>query len=257
MRCIKDVEVGTRMRNLRLDTGAKMIDVAIEFDISMAQYSRLESGLAKISVDVLGKACNYYNCSIDYILFGQKNSCESVFFQKLQSFDEKDIRRFLKILCCLLDMKGMSSQCKTEPMYKIFVGGLLEMIPYTASNAMPYVLEYEKNLSRKSENAMIEELGLTRFKWNSIMRGTRVSDITIPLAISNQYGYDMNFLINNKLTESLYFDDFFYKLKTQHQENVMKLFDDIIKIEGQELIMEVQKKKWDDINYEKRVNSRR
>lgn len=243
MRCIKDSDIGARLRKLRLNTGAKMIDMAVEFDISMAQYSRLESGIARISVDVLDKACKYYDCTINYILFGQKNTCESIFFQKLQSFEEKDIRRFLKILCCLLDAEKIPSKYKDEPMYKIFVGGLLEMIPYTASNAMPYVLEYEKNLCRKSENTMIEELGLTRFKWNSIMRGTRVSDITIPLAISNRFGYDMDFLINNKISESLFFDEFFYQLKSEHQKNVMKLFDDIIKVEGQELLMEVQKKK--------------
>ena len=199
MRCINDSDIGTRLRELRLDIGAKMIDIAVEFDISMAQYSRLESGKARITVDVLEKACKYYHSSINYILFGEEQVHGSIFFPKLQNFEEKDVRRFLKILTCLLDLDALSEEEKNTPMYKMFAGGLLEMIPVTANNAMPYVLEYEKNIHRKSENDMIRLLGLSRFKWNSIMHGTRVSDIMIPFVISQQFGYDLNFLIQNQI----------------------------------------------------------
>ena len=128
-------------------------------------------------------------------------------------------------------------------MYKMFAGGLLEMIPVTANNAMPYVLEYEKNIHRKSDNDMIRLLGLSRFKWNSIMHGTRVSDIMIPFVISQQFGYDLNFLIQNQISENLFFDDFYQKLKKERQTRVMKLFDEILVLGGQELPIEVQEVK--------------
>lgn len=94
MRCIKDSDIGARLRKLRLNTGAKMIDMAVEFDISMAQYSRLESGIARISVDVLDKACKYYDCTINYILFGQKNTCESIFFRNYKVLKKKILEDF-------------------------------------------------------------------------------------------------------------------------------------------------------------------
>lgn len=243
MRYINDLDVGTRLKNLRLDREEKMIDIALEFDISMAQYSRLESGKVRISVDVLGKACQYYNVSIDYILFGEQYSPKSFFFTKVQKFEEKDSRRFLKILSCLLNLHCFSKQQKQEPMYKIFAGGLLEMIPPDADNTMPFVLEYERNLQGKSENTMIEELGLTRFKWNSIMNGTRVNDVNIPLAISNQFGYDLSFLIQNKLSANLFFDDLFFELEKTHQSHIVTLFDEIITKEGEIHLLETQKRK--------------
>lgn len=243
MRCINDVDIGERLKKLREKSGAKMIDIAIEFNISMAQYSRLESGKGRISVDVLNKACQYYGRSIDYILFGAKTSKESIFFQKVQNFKEKDIRRFLKVLCCLLDLDESVSDYKKDPMYKLFMGGLIEKIPCDAANAMPYVLDYERNLQKISENTMIEELEITRFKWNSIMRGTAVNDIMIPLMISERYGYDLDFLINNRIPKNLFFDNIFFTINTDRQVKIMKLFDEMIIYEGQELCIEVQEKK--------------
>ena len=106
MRCINDLEVGGRLKTLRLARQAKMIDIAVEFEISTAQYSRLENGTGKITVDVLRRACEYYDCSVDFLLFGSDEVCNSIFFQKIRGITEYDKRRFnfncLKRLLCIV-----------------------------------------------------------------------------------------------------------------------------------------------------------
>lgn len=243
MRCINDFDVGLRLKELRLKHHMKMIDIAVELEISMAQYSRLENEVGRISTDVLSKAHKYYRCSMDYILWGDETAYESVFFQKISKFEEKDKRRFLKILCCLLDAKEDTKEQADDPMYKIFMDGLLERIPAHANSSMMYILEYEKNRLNISENAMIDRLGLSRFKWSSIMNGKKVSDIMIPLEIKNQFGYDMEFLIDNRITENIFFDQLFYKYSKKKQNKIMQLFDIMIKAEGEELQIEVQLKR--------------
>lgn len=240
MRCIDHVEVGERLKRFRLDKGVKEIEVALEFAISTAQYSRLENGQGCISTDVLNRACAYYNTSVDYILFGKNQSVDSVFFQKLQNSSEEELRRTLKILTCMLTLRNRRDYIDS-PWFKIFARGLLERIPLTADSAIPYVLEFERNLEKLSENAMIEKMGLTRFKWNSIMQNKKVQDVMIPLEISNQYGYDMNFLINNKIAGGTFFDELFAGETEDRQNKIMEVFDTVIDM-NQGHILEKQKR---------------
>lgn len=239
MRCINNLEVGNRLQQLRKEKGCKMIDVALEFDISTAQYSRLENGQGRISTDVLNGVCIYYHTTIDYILFGENITYNSIFFQKLQNYSEEEMRRMLKILSCLLSLRKEPEEMQ-KPFYKIFMGGLLEKIPVQAPSAIPYVLEYEKNLKRISENEMIQELGLTRFKWNSIMQGKEIHDIMIPLEISNQYGYDMNFLINNRLTPNLFFDQLIMQEEPEKRKQIMEIFDSVLTMQAEDGFYEQQ-----------------
>lgn len=241
MRCIDDFEVGKRLEKLREDKGNNKTDLAIELNISTAQYGRLEGGKARITTEVLNKVCAYYNTSVNYVLFGESPLYTSVFFEKVNKFPQSDIRRFLKILSCLFLLNSSDSKkYSKEPFYKIFMDGLLEMIPVQASSAVMYVLEYEKNRQKVSENQMIRELGLTRFKWNTLIKDCNVHDITIPLTISNKYGYDMDFLINNKINCNMFFDNLFEKENPEKQKEIMEIFDMVLKTsahninEGQE-----------------------
>lgn len=231
MQCIDDVGVGARLKELRLQKHMKEIDAAMELEVSTAQYSRFENGKASISVDVLNKAHRFYQCSMDYILSGEEEEKHSVFFDKLVDFQEKDKRRFLKILCCLMGNDSRAKMNKEDPMYKIFVDGLLEMIPIDAESTIMYVLNYEKNRLKISENAMIELLGLSRFRWTSIMDGNKVGDILIPIKIRHHFGYDLEFLINNKITENLFFDKMYQGCSKKKREQVMHLFEGILQSE--------------------------
>lgn len=113
--------------------------------------------------------------------------------------------------------------------------GLLEMIPVHAPSAVMYVLEYEKNRKKVSENQMIRELGLTRFKWDSLIKDCNVHDITIPLTINNKYGYDMDFLINNKINCNMFFDNLFEKENPVKQKEIMEIFDLVVKTSAQNI----------------------
>ncbi len=228
MRCIDDFEVGNRLKTLRESKGNNKTDLAIELDISTAQYGRLENGKARITTEVLNKVCAYYNTSINYVLFGETPLYTSVFFEKINGRPQTDIKRFLKILSCLFPLKN-NKKYSEEPFYKIFMDGLLEMIPDNASSSIMYVLEYEKNRKKASENQMIRELGLTRFKWNTLIKDHNIHDITIPLTISNQYGYDLDFLINNKISDNMFFDNLFTTETPGKQKEIMQIFDMVVK----------------------------
>lgn len=228
MRCIDDFEVGNRLKTLRESKGNNKTDLAIELDISTAQYGRLENGKARITTEVLNKVCAYYNTSINYVLFGETPLYTSMFFEKINRRPQTDIKRFLKILSCLFPLKN-NKKYSEEPFYKIFMDGLLEMIPDNASSSIMYVLEYEKNRKKASENQMIRELGLTRFKWNTLIKDHNIHDITIPLTISNQYGYDLDFLINNKISDNMFFDNLFTTETPGKQKEIMQIFDMVVK----------------------------
>lgn len=224
---IDDIEIGRRLQKLRESKGNNKTDLSIEFDISTAQYGRLENGKARLSTEILNKICTYYDTNINYVLFGESPSDNSIFFNKMDGFPQSDIRRFLKMLSCMFTIDN-DKKYYDEPFYKIFVNGLLEMIPVNAPSAAMYVLEYEKNRRKISENQMIRELKLTRFKWNTIMKNPYVHDISIPLEISNQYGYDMDFLINNRITCNMFFDKLYAGLSLEKQKNIMEIFDLIV-----------------------------
>ncbi len=233
MQCIDNSGVGARLEKLRLQKNMRNIDAAIEMEISTSQYSRFEKGNATISIDILEKAHEFYGCSMDYILWGKEAAKpESFFFDQLSDFQEKDKRRFLKILYCLMQNESKVEMDKEDPMYKIFVDGLLEMIPVEAESAIPYVLEYEKNRMKISENAMIELLGLSRYHWTCIMSGNKIGDVLIPVKIQHHFGYDLEFLINNKITESMFFDKMYQGCSQEKQVQVMSLFKGILKTLG-------------------------
>lgn len=236
------IGVGKRLAGLRKERHIQMIDVALELNISPSQYSRIENGKQSLSVDAVKKICEFYKCSIDYIMLGEMNTVSSVFFRKLDGLPEAEKRRYLKILYYLMHGSSHARTSKYDTMHKMFGEGLLETIPCDATNTMPYVLEFEKNRQKISENLLIEDLHLTRYKWESIKSGLKVSDMTIPLDIMKKYGYDLGFLLKNEIEESMFFDDIYRELDNREKEITMKAFDYILNLEnGEQALVEVQK----------------
>lgn len=231
MQSIDNIGVGTRLQKLRIQKNIREIDAAMEFELSTSHYSRLENGNATISVDILEKAREFYKCSMDYVLWGTESKPESIFFQQISDFSEKDKRRYLKILYYLMGSDSKAEIDTEDPMYKIFVDGLLEMIPVEADSTISYVLQYERNRKKISENAMIELLGLTRYHWRCIMKGNKIGDVLIPVKIQYHFGYDLEFLINNKITESMFFDKMYQGCSKKKQDQVMSLFESILRSE--------------------------
>lgn len=234
-------EVGGRLSELRQGRNIQMIDVALELNISPSQYGRIENGKQALNVDAAKKICEFYDCSLDYVILGKTRETGSVFFKKLGDKPEAEKRRYLKILYYLMHGEQHAKEPKYDNLHRIFGGGLLETIPAGAVNTVPYVLEFEKNRQKVSENAIIEELHLTRYRWESIKKDLKITDMNIPLDIMKKYGYDLRFLVENEIAETMFFDDMYRELDNREKENTMKAFDYILDLEGgKQAVVEVQ-----------------
>lgn len=230
MRQLNHADIGNRLYKLRDDKGEKEVDVSVVLEISPAHYCRLEQGKTKITVDVLQKACTYYNVTAEYILFGTKKKAGLV-LQKMNGYSEEVIRRLLKIFSCMLFMEIHEVETKDAAMYKLLMGGLMELIPVDAASAIPTVLEYEKNRRDISENMMIRELGISRFIWTSIMQNEPIKNIEIPLKIQDKYGYGLDFLINNRIQDDMFLETQLLRKPIERQQEIMHIFNGIMKIQ--------------------------
>lgn len=204
MRQIHNVSISKRLQDLRNSKGEREVDISTVLEISPAHYCRLEQGKAKITVDVLQKACTYYGVTAGYILF----------------------------------MEDRGTELPDDAMYKLFMGGLMELIPLEASSAIPTVLEYEKNRRNVSENTMIRELEISRFIWTSIMKNDPIKNIEIPLKIQEQYGYGLDFLINNRIQDSMFLEIQLLQKPLEQQRKIMHTFDQIINMQDRDVEMQ-------------------
>lgn len=229
MQQIDDVGISRRLGRLRNSRRQKEVDISTVLEISQAHYCRLEQAKSKITVDILQKACAYYGVTAEYILYGTERKMGSV-LKRLEGFSEESARRLLKILSCLLFTEDNAAGQKDSAVYKIFMGGLMELLPAGASSAIPAVLEYEKNIRGVSENIMIKELGISRFVWTSIMKGAPIKNIEIPLKIQEQYGYGLDFLINNRVQDDLFLETLLSKETLARRQEILGIFDRIIKL---------------------------
>lgn len=230
MRQLNHADIGNRLYKLRDDKGDREVDVSVVLEISSAQYSRLEQGKSKITVDVLQKVCSYYNVTAEYILFGTQKKMGFV-LQKMDGYSEEAIRRLLKIFSCMLFMETEEAEVKDTAMYRLFMGGLMELIPVGATSAIPTVLEYEKNRRDISENKMIEELDISRFIWTSIMHNEPIKNMEIPLKIQDKYGYGLDFLINNRIQDDLFLETQLLRKSIERQREIMHIFSGILKMQ--------------------------
>lgn len=233
MRQIDDVSISERLQVLRNSKGEREVDISTVLEISPAHYCRLEQGKSKITVDVLQKACTYYGVTAEYVLFGTKRKV-GIVLEKMDGFSEVVIRRLLKIFSCLLFMEGREIESQDDAMYRLFMGGLMELLPVGAVSAIPTVLEYEKNRRNISENAMIRELGISRFIWTSIMRNDPIKNIEIPLKIQDKYGYSLDFLINNRIQDDMFLETQLLRKPIERQREIMQTFDRIIKMQNRD-----------------------
>ena len=59
----------TRLKEIREDKDMSQIEIANYLNVTQAQYCRYETGVNIISIEKLDKLANYYNTSIDYLLY--------------------------------------------------------------------------------------------------------------------------------------------------------------------------------------------
>lgn len=58
-----------RIRELREDCDKKQSDICKIINVSQQQYSRYESEICQMTYEQLVKLANYYDVSVDYILY--------------------------------------------------------------------------------------------------------------------------------------------------------------------------------------------
>lgn len=234
MNQLNHAEIGNRLQGLRSVRGEREIDISIVLDISQAHYCRLEQGKTKITVDVLQKACTYYGVTAEYILFGMRKNA-GVVWQTMAGYSEAAIRRLLKIFGCMLITEKYEGDTEDAAMYKLLMGGLMELVPIDAASAIPTVLEYEKNRRDVSENVMIRELKISRFIWTSIMHNKPIRDIEIPLRIQDKYGYGLDFLINNRVQDDMFLETQLLQKPIERQQEIMHAFNEIVKMQDKQI----------------------
>lgn len=66
----------TRLKELRKNSNLSQVDISNILGLKQQQYSRYEIGLRDMPLDKLIKLADYYNTSIDYILY-RDNDLES------------------------------------------------------------------------------------------------------------------------------------------------------------------------------------
>ncbi len=81
-----NVEIGKRLRFLRLNRNLKRYEVAKELNISDIVYNYIERGVRTADIYVILKACIFYNVDANYI-FGYNSS--------INNDDKKKINYFL------------------------------------------------------------------------------------------------------------------------------------------------------------------
>jgi len=65
--------MNTRLRELRTKRGYTQIKVALDLSLSQNSISRYETGTHEAGYDLLIRFADYYDVSIDYILFRTNN----------------------------------------------------------------------------------------------------------------------------------------------------------------------------------------
>lgn len=92
-------EVGKRLRDIRCKLNMTQERFAEMLDISTQLYKKMEGGENGISVNTLKKMKNKLNFSIDYLLFGERDTLAEVWNKALTLREMEKELLLLKLFC--------------------------------------------------------------------------------------------------------------------------------------------------------------
>ncbi len=73
-----NIEIGNRIKNLRINSHMTQEQLAEMLEISIKHMSASERGKACLSLEKLVQLCDFFNCSLDYLIRGtSENSLSS------------------------------------------------------------------------------------------------------------------------------------------------------------------------------------
>lgn len=103
---LNKMEIGQRIRKIRLEADCTQAIFASDLDISMNFLSAIETGKRGLSQETLAKLCTAYNVSADYILFGKEQKKQNL-IDMANSMNEKELRQTITYFQSLLEMRKM------------------------------------------------------------------------------------------------------------------------------------------------------
>lgn len=92
-------EVGNRLRDIRRKLNLTQERFAEMLDISTQLYKKMEIGENSISINTIKKMKNKLNFSVDYLLFGEKETLDEVWNKILALHDIEKQLLLLKLFC--------------------------------------------------------------------------------------------------------------------------------------------------------------
>lgn len=92
-------EVGNRLRDIRRKLNLTQERFAEMLDISTQLYKKMEIGENSISINTIKKMKNKLNFSVDYLLFGEKDTLDEVWNKILALHDIEKQLLLLKLFC--------------------------------------------------------------------------------------------------------------------------------------------------------------
>ena len=66
------IEIGQRIKEIRRSHGITQEELSEKLDVSPKHISHTECGISCLSLKNLAQLCELFNCSLDYIVFGEK-----------------------------------------------------------------------------------------------------------------------------------------------------------------------------------------
>lgn len=91
------VEAGIRFKELRGTLGKTQEEFAELLGLSVNSIKKIEGGENNVSISNLRKLYKLYNVSADYILFGENESADNIWFLIQNSDDKEKFKLFLRL----------------------------------------------------------------------------------------------------------------------------------------------------------------
>lgn len=195
------MSIGENIKQLREENGISRINLATELGYSTAQYGKIEKGEQNLDCHGLISLCRFVHCRPERIVFGERESEERVVPDYFSMYSEAEKRRTFCSLYILLGCRRLSAPLS---FHKLFGTDLLREIPDTEKNIIPSVLEYERKSRNLTRRGMIEFLEISKNKYYALLDGQELSSIRSLIKLTEKLGYDMTFLLMNKIRPELF-----------------------------------------------------
>lgn len=210
------------IRQLREENGMSRTSLAAELGYSAAQYGKIERGEQRLDCHGLIALCRFAHCRPEQIVFGEKETGDDIVPDYFLDYSEDQKRRLFRSLYILLECHKMEA---SPSFHKLFGTDLLREIPVSETNIIPLVLEYERKSLNLTRRGMIQFLGISKNKYYSLLDGEELSSINCLIKLTQKLGYDMTFLLVNRVRPALFLSELSHSWDEREQQIFQRQMD--------------------------------